>query len=311
MAGLKGVADIVWKQCMAARPDEKALIVSDPGGERLEIAESLTDACPCMCRLTEMKPTGMAGREPAPGVAAAMLDADIIIAPTEHSITHTKATSAARNKGARVVTMPGITKDVFLRAILVDYDEMDAQNSRLKGMLLRTTKLRVTTAAGTDLDMEIMKGRKICNDNGLTTESGSLNNLPAGEVAIAPKEGSTNGTLVIDLSALRARLKEPFKVEVKNGHVVSCENQELWKIISGVENGTNVAEFAIGTNPKAKITGVILEDEKVKGTAHMAFGTSAALGGTVQTSVHLDNVFDKPTIEADGKVIIKQGKFLF
>ena len=73
----------------------------------------------------------------------------------------------------------------------------------------------------------------------------------------------------------------------------------------------NMAEFGIGTNPKARITGTILEDEKVKGTAHIAFGTNASFGGKIQTSIHLDYVFDKPTITIDGREIVREGEFLF
>jgi len=305
------VSNIVWNRCMASKPGEKALIVTDPDGERLEIAEALKSQCPCECRLMKMKPTGMAGREPGQEVAAAMFEADIVLAPTQHSITHTRATAAARNVGARVATMPEITKDMFLRAIPIDYEKMNKENVLLKKILQKINKLRITASAGTCIEVGLMKGREIENDNGLTTKPGELNNLPAGEVCFAPKEGCTNGVVFFDISSLGKRLKKPFKVVVKDGNAVNCENKELWKILSSVKNGTNVAEFALGTNPKAKPTGKILEDEKIRGTAHIAFGTSAALGGTVQTSIHLDNVFDKPTVEADGKAIIKEGKFLF
>lgn len=311
MNNLEEVSKIVWEQCIAAKPNEKALIVTDPVGERLEIGEALTLTCPCKCRLMEMKPTGMPGREPTSEVAEAMLDAEIVLAPTQYSITHTKATAQARKAGARVATMPGITKDMFVRAIPVDYESMDQANQKLLEILSNIKRIKVTTKSGTQLQLDIMPGRRIFNDNGITRNRGDLNNLPAGEVGFAPKEGSTNGILVIDLSSLGKRVDSPFSITIKEGNAVSCENKELWDSLRDVEKGTNVAEFAVGTNPRAIVTGRILEDEKVLGTAHMAFGTSAALGGTVQTSIHLDNVFNRPTIEADGKVIIKEGKFLF
>ena len=311
MPTIQNVAGVVWHQCIGAKRKEKALIIADPSGERLEIGKALAMECPCECRLMAMKPTGMAGREPDSGVAKAMGKADIVVAPTEFSITHTKATATARRNGARVVTMPGILKVSFIRAIPVDYDEMCKTNKRLHDILKNGSGVRVRTKMGTDMRMGIMKGRRVANDNGITAERGGLNNLPAGEVAIAPKEGSSNGVVAFDLSSLNNLLDRPFKVSVRDGHAVSCEHKQLWKILSGVENGTNLAELGIGTNPKARVIGSILEDEKVRGTAHIAFGTSAALGGKVQTSLHLDSVFDKPTIEVDGKVVIEEGRFLF
>jgi len=183
-------------------------------------------------------------------------------------------------------------------------------SARLAGKLRDGRMLRVTTAAGTDITMEMAEGRRVNSCDGIIRR-GIVKNLPDGEVAIAPKEGGSNGVVVFDLSSLERVLERPFRVFVKDGFAVRCENRELWDILSGVENGANLAELGIGTNPKARITGNILEDEKVTGTAHIAFGTSAALGGLVQTDVHLDSVFDKPTIDVDGRVIIKDGKFLF
>ncbi len=313
MSSLKDVAKIVWKQCLAVKPTEKALIVSDsksPKDPRFGISRVLWDVGKNLCRdcaLILMKKTCMHGREPSPEVAKAMLDFDIIIAPTEHSITHAKATLDASKKGSRIVTMPGITEDMFLRAIPINYREMGLLIKKLEAKM-QGNEFHITTKAGTDL--HLYKGDRIfCELNGLVGKS-EIKNLPDGEIAFAPLEGKSEGVLVVDLSMpLIGIVKKPFRITVEKGHAVDCGESKLWKAISSVENGTNLAEFAIGTNPKAKIIGKILEDEKCLGTAHIAFGTSAALGGTVQTSVHLDSVFDKPTISVDGKEIIRDGKF--
>ena len=71
--------------------------------------------------------------------------------------------------------------------------------------------------------------------------------------------------------------------------------------------GTNVAELGIGTNEKATLSGEILEDEKLLGTAHVAFGASAAIGGTVQVPVHLDCLVLKPDVTVDGQPVVRDG----
>jgi leucyl aminopeptidase (aminopeptidase T) len=76
------------------------------------------------------------------------------------------------------------------------------------------------------------------------------------------------------------------------------------------EDGTNIAELGIGTNEEATLTGNILEDEKILGTAHVAFGASAAIGGNVQVPVHLDCVIVEPTVEIDGAEIVRGGELL-
>jgi leucyl aminopeptidase (aminopeptidase T) len=313
---LSGVSDVVWRKCLQAKPGEKALVIADPHGERREIGEALVSAGRkyCKCDLATMAPTGLSGREPPPEIAKKMLKYDIVLAPLEYSITHTKAMKVFGENGGRAATMPGITKDIFLRAITVDYEAVTQTNAALKKALENGRELRLATKAGTDIIMQIAPNRKVSNCNGIL-KPGKVTNLPDGEVAIAPKEGSSNGVIVFDLSSMgddgkSAKLKKPFKAYVKNGLLMKCENRRLWETLSSVDNGTNLAELGIGTNPQARIIGQILEDEKVLGTAHIAFGTSAELGGLVQTSVHADSVLDKPTISVDGRVIMKEGKIL-
>jgi leucyl aminopeptidase (aminopeptidase T) len=85
----------------------------------------------------------------------------------------------------------------------------------------------------------------------------------------------------------------------------------LIEILShGGEGGTNVAELGIGTNEKATLTGHILEDEKILGTCHVAFGASAGIGGTVQVPVHIDCVVTRPEITVDGELLLRSGELL-
>jgi leucyl aminopeptidase (aminopeptidase T) len=76
------------------------------------------------------------------------------------------------------------------------------------------------------------------------------------------------------------------------------------------DDGTNVAELGIGTNEKATLTGQVIEDEKILGSAHVAFGASAGIGGTVQVPIHLDCIVTKPTVELDGEAIVRDGELL-
>ena len=55
----------------------------------------------------------------------------------------------------------------------------------------------------------------------------------------------------------------------------------------------------------------MLEDEKVKGTAHIALGNNMGFGGSIDVPIHIDGVFLSPTIYADGVRIIEDGNFLF
>ena len=66
----------------------------------------------------------------------------------------------------------------------------------------------------------------------------------------------------------------------------------------------------MGTNDKALLTGSVLEDEKILGTIHVAFGASAGIGGTVSVPIHLDVVVIDASLEVDGRRILDRGQFV-
>ena len=71
-----------------------------------------------------------------------------------------------------------------------------------------------------------------------------------------------------------------------------------------------VAEFGIGTNDRARLSGVILEDEKVMGTIHIAFGDNKSMGGSVRVASHLDGLVKQPTVWFDERTIMEAGRFV-
>ena len=107
---------------------------------------------------------------------------------------------------------------------------------------------------------------------------------------------------------------EPCELVVEEGHLVSASGEAGARLLELLtahgRDGTNVAELGIGSNERAVLTGNVLEDEKILGTAHVAFGASAAIGGTVQVPVHLDCVVMKPDVSIDGKPLVRAGELL-
>jgi len=70
----------------------------------------------------------------------------------------------------------------------------------------------------------------------------------------------------------------------------------------------NIAEFAIGCNPKAEVTGNVLEDEKCTGL-HIGYAMSVQLGGKNKSDMHEDIVFTKGCpIEADSVLLNNKDK---
>ena len=118
-------------------------------------------------------------------------------------------------------------------------------------------------------------------------------------------------------SASTGTLAAPLVVPIANGRLVHMEGvdaegpyaERLGVLFDQPENGT-IAELGIGTNEAAKLCGIILEDEKLYGTVHIAFGTNTSFGGTTKAACHLDGIILKPTLYLDGECVIREGEFV-
>jgi len=182
-------------------------------------------------------------------------------------------------------------------------------------MLEKTNVIRVTTKLGTDISMPI-QGRKAFASSGLFRKKGESGNLPTGEAYLAPLENESNGVIVVDGSMAQVGMvKEPIRINVENGFATEITGgDEAKKFISLIEpfgkDARTVAEFGIGTNDKAILTGKIIEDEKVMGTIHIAFGDNKSMGGSVRVASHLDGLVKYPDVWFDDIMIMKDGKFL-
>jgi leucyl aminopeptidase (aminopeptidase T) len=254
------------------------------------------------------------GAEPPGPIAAAMLRADVVLAPTVQSLSHTAARRAATETGARIATLPGVTEEMLARVMTADMEGLRRKGGAIANALTAATEARLTCPNGSDLTLGLEGRMGIC-DAGELTEPGAFGNLPCGEGFIAPVEGTSEGRLVVDGTIAAVGLgDEPAELLVEGGHLRSASGERgerLMELLTAAgPDGTNVAELGIGTNEKAILTGELLEDEKLLGTAHVAFGASAAIGGTVQVPVHLDCLVLKPDLTVDGEPVVRDGSLV-
>jgi leucyl aminopeptidase (aminopeptidase T) len=255
------------------------------------------------------------GEEPPAEVAAALLAADAAALVTSFSLSHTLARLEATRRGARIASMPAITVDMFARTVPIDYSRLESAGRALAAVLSRADRCRIVAPGGTDVELDL-SGRTGRSDDGELRDSGAFGNLPAGEGYIAPVETGGGGTIVFDGSlASWGLLEEPVRIQLAHGRAVSATGGEaaVWlldTLDAGGENGRAIAELGIGTNPAATITGRILEDEKVAGTIHLAFGTNTGIGGQNQASVHIDGLVHSPTVDLDGRTIMREGRLV-
>ncbi|HHT64149.1 MAG: aminopeptidase [Bacillota bacterium] len=300
--------------CMGMEPAEKVLIVTDT--ELRELGEIFFNQARDFggeAILTEMLPRKSNGEEPPAPVAAAMKEADVVLLVTKKSLSHTQARKEANKAGARIASLPGLTRDMMARALNADYEQIETLSKSVSRLLSQGKKARLTTPAGTDLILDL-SGREGHPDTGFYREKGMFGNLPAGEAYIAPLENTAQGVLVVDGSmAGIGRIKHPITIHIRNGYAEEINGGEEAAILNSLlaphgKAGRNIAELGIGTNPHAELTGEVLEDEKILGTVHVALGDNHTIGGIVEVSSHLDGVVLSPTLEIDGLLIIKDGK---
>jgi leucyl aminopeptidase (aminopeptidase T) len=295
-----------------ASTDDVLLVCNQPQRAIAEAIAATARRIAGSVRIVEYPVGTRHGEEPPAGVADAMAQATVIIAPTSFSLSHSQARLDATRRGARVATMPTITDDIFARALAVDYRQLARSSQRIAAQLTKASRCRITSPAGTEVQLDLT-GRAGRSDDGNLGTPGAFGNLPAGEAYIAPLETRGDGTIMYDGSlAGFGLLEQPLRVTLEAGCAVAASGEAgewlLQTLDAGGPTGCQIAEIGIGTNPAATLTGNILEDEKVIGTMHLAFGASISLGGANRSGVHIDGLLRLPTVTLDSELLSLDGR---
>jgi leucyl aminopeptidase (aminopeptidase T) len=222
----------------------------------------------------------------------------------------------ALETGARVAFGGRMDRSMLEHEMAADYGAVRDLTAELGRRLEGARSVRVTTPGGTDCMFDVT-GRAWKADDGVLDRPGAFGNLPAGELFVAPLATGAEGVCVIDRSIALAGeglVDEPIRLTFERGRIVAIEGgrsaESTRRAIAEAGAGADVvAELGIGTNERARITGSVITDEKVLGTAHVAFGdnASASYGGDNHAAIHVDGVMADATVEADGTVVLRRG----
>ena len=322
---LHAISDMVVQTCMDIRRGENVLIVCDPTtseiGQSLHIAtQKRTDRV----LLIVMPKSRHHGEEPPSPVAALMRQQQVVIAATKYSLTHTKAARQALKDGARIATMPGMTFELYTEGgMTADFQDVKRRISNIANVLRRRRIINVKSETGTDVTFEVNWRDWKLDDNGICNRPRMLTNLPAGKVFILPKEGTMNGTIVIDGSWDSTLIDEPVELIVENGTVIDVKGGSLAATIrqsygevakklkaKDRESVWTIAEFGFGMNPSARLVGNVLEDEKRMGSCYFSIGDNSRLGGSSHAGIHVSGVLAKPTVWLDDTCLTESGEFM-
>lgn len=306
--------DTVVGRCLNVRTGEQVLVIGDDDPESRLLAAALRDTAArygADAVLALMDARANDGTEPPPPIAAALAACDVYVIPTSRSLSHTEARRAATQAGARGATLPGVTADMLARMMAVDFDALQARTLAVTELLDQADEAHVTCPNGSDMTIDI-RGRRGLADYGDMGSGAKFGNLPSGEGFVAPLGG--HGTLAATSLAPLGISPEPVLLTVEDGHLTAANGplgpDFIGRLQAHGPNGTNVAELGVGTNDAALLTGNVLEDEKILGTVHVAFGASAGIGGTVSVPIHLDVVVVEPTLHVGGTQVLDAGRWV-
>jgi len=293
--------------CLGVKKGERVLILVD--SEKKKIGEAFFVAAVdsgAEAVMVKIMPSTRHGEEPPAPVAKLMTEFNAVAIATKYSMTHTQARRKATRAGARIVTMPGMTEQILSEgSMIADYNEIAKTILRVHGAIKGKKRVKITSIAGTNIEFDIRGRTWVTGDTGICQEKGDFITLPAGEIFIAPVEGSANGKLVID-GAFGKVLEEPVKVTIKKGIAEEFDGGEdiVIELDKRGKDARYVAEFGVGMNPTAKIVGLEIEDEKALGTVHIAFGDNSTFGGKISCGIHISGVIKEPTVTLDDNTVL-------
>ena len=235
-----------------------------------------------------------------------------VVAMSNFSTSHTAFRTFLNDIcGTRYASMPLFDSSMLDGAMLVDWAALKKRTAQVARAVRRAVSVEIKSPNGTEISFSI-KGRRVLEDAGDLTHTGAFGNLPAGEVFMAPVEGTASGRLVIEWAPTR-KLARPLTISVKDGLVTDLAGDEpfrdvLMAKIGERQDNRNIAELGIGTNDEARRPDNVLESEKILGTIHIALGDNSSFGGKVRTPFHMDFVFFRPTLtlidRRGGRVIL-------
>lgn len=233
-------------------------------------------------------------------------DSTILISMPEFSATAPLYILARNLKKLRVGSMPGAAKFMEESGLSANYSEIAEKCKILVDIFNKAIGAEVEFSTGHKCFFDLSANHPALPDDGIlypdrAGTDNSLSNLPAGEVFCVPNEDEDSGTC----GELPNRIGDEIAVYVvKNNRIKDVKGKgplikELRDVFRKDPAWQNIAEFALGLNDKARVTGNILEDEKAG--FHWAYGRSDHLGGNVGVKdfnspdnvIHMDIVYAK------------------
>ncbi|MFX1456847.1 MAG: aminopeptidase, partial [Promethearchaeota archaeon] len=278
-------ARVIVETCMGIKPKEKVLIIFTKELNRnVKLLVEETEALGAQVTLSQVDNNDIQ-IEPPEEVCEQMLNSDVVMGvlppSTIQLFLHMNARKAATDAGVRVGGVPYIKPDITNE----DIYKISELTEKLADILTNGEDAKITTKIGTNIVLSI-KDRISAPLRVRHAVPGAWGAVPEyAEAAIAPVEGTAQGTWIIDTFFEKVgAIKTPVELWVENGRVMQIEGAEEADKIKAIikaadKNGNNIAELGIGTNHTQKSFTGTVGDKMMIGTAHLAIGKNINIGG--------------------------------
>ncbi len=255
-------------------------------------------------------------------VLAALTQAPMVVDCTVEGLMHAPELPDILKSGTRVLHISNEHPDALERLVP---DEAMAEKVKAGARMARQTKrMRVTSAAGTRLDIDLEDASTV-GIWGFTDKPGTLTHWPGGLVVCFPKANSVNGTLVLDVGDINLTFKryiqDRIAVTIRDDYMVDIQGQgtdgELMRRYLTAWNDPvayAVSHVGWGMNPRARYEALAMYDQRdTNGTelrafaGNFLFSTGANEFAGRFTQGHFDLPMRGCDVDLDGTLVVKVG----
>lgn len=327
---LQKAADKLVKEIFAVKPGETVVITADTLSRHTvvtAVAASVYAAGGIPMVITIPAPGGVGKAAdpdlPIEALTAALCQADVWIEFNYQWLLYSTPFERAekQNKKLRYMCLVDFNEDILVRTVgNVDVEPLRPFMSRVRELTMSAKKMRITTPAGCDVSFEIDPAHYFTCDCGDASIPGI--HMLTGQLNVVPRFGSINGTIVFDgcvTPPLGRVPSAPIVLTVKDSRIIKIEGGqdavEFNRYLNSFEdeNMFKMAHIAYGFNPGAKLTGNIVEDERVWGATEWGIGYVSAFDappGGQDAKSHCDGICLNSTVWLDSREIMREGAIL-
>jgi 2,5-dihydroxypyridine 5,6-dioxygenase len=255
-------------------------------------------------------------------VVTALGQAGFVVDCTLEGLMHARETPDILKAGARILVISNEHPEALER--MRPDAALETRVRAAAKMLRASARMRVTSAAGTDLVID-MAGAQTVGVWGWTEKPGTLAHWPGGLVVSFPKSGTVNGTLVLDRGdvnlTFKRYLETPLRLTLADDYVTKIDGEgtdaELMRrylAAWGDREAYAVSHVGFGMNPAARYEALAMYDRRdFNGTelravaGNFLFSTGANEFAGRFTAGHFDLPVMRTTIAVDDIVVVREG----